>query len=327
MRFSRRQFVQLVTGATALPVMPAIAQAQAWPARVVRLLVGFPPGGGADATTRIIANRLSEVWDRQVVVENKPGVGGNVALDTAAHATPDGYTMVLATGAPAIYGFLLGSLNYDPVADLAPVTLIGTYPNMLVVSNASQMKSFADYLAAARANPGKVTFASPGVGTPGHLAGELLKQMAGINITHVPYRGVATGALSDVITGRVDAMFNTTGSLLQASRSGQVRALAVTSARRFQTAPEFPTLAESGVPGLDATSWYAIVVPGKTPAPVVQKMHADLVALLAEPAVKSRFEPLGLAVASSTPAELAARARADTALWGPVIKAANIKGE
>src|SRR4029077_20725323 len=132
-----------------------------------------------------------------------------------------------------------GALNYDPVADLAPVTLIGTYPNMLVVSNASPMKSFGDYLSAAKANPGKVTFASPGVGTPGHLAGELLKQMAGINITHVPYRGVAAGALGDVITGRVDAMFNTTGSLLQASRSGQVRALAVTSGQRFPTAPEF----------------------------------------------------------------------------------------
>jgi tripartite-type tricarboxylate transporter receptor subunit TctC len=270
---------------------------------------------------------LSEIWGQQVVIENKPGVGGNIALDTAAHAAPDGYTMVLATGAPAIYGFLLGALNYDPVADLAPVTLIGTYPNMLVVSNASPMKSFGDYLAAAKANPGKVTFASPGVGTPGHLAGELLKQMAGINITHVPYRGVAAGALSDVITGRVDAMFNTTGSLLQAARSGQVRALAVTSGQRFPTAPEFPTLAESGVPALDATSWYAIFVPGKAPAPIVQKMHADLVTILAEPAVRSKFEPLGLAVASSTPAELAARARADTALWGPVIRAANIKGE
>jgi tripartite-type tricarboxylate transporter receptor subunit TctC len=244
MRFSRRRFAQLVATAAGLPAMPDTARSQAWPVRVVRFLVGFPPGGGADATTRILANRLSEMWGQQVVVENKPGVGGNIALDTAAHAAPDGYTMVLATGAPAIYGFLLGVLNYDPVADLMPVTLIGTYPNMLIVSNASPMKSFGDYLAAAKASPGKVTFASPGVGTPGHLAGELLKQMAGINITHVPYRGVAAGALSDVITGRVDAMFNTTGSLLQAARSGQVRALAVTSEQRFPTAPEFPTIAE-----------------------------------------------------------------------------------
>ena len=327
MKLPRRQFLHLAAGVVAFPAMARIAKAQAWPARVVRLMVGFPPGGGADATTRIVANRLSEMWSQQVVVENKPGVGGNIALDTAAHATPDGYTMVLATGAPAIYGFLLGSLNYDPVADLAPVTLIGTYPNILVVSNASPFKTAREYIAAAKASPGKVTFASPGVGTPGHLAGELLKRLARIDITHVPYRGVAAGAMSDVITGRVDAMFNTTGSLLQAVRSGQVRGLAVTSGERFVTAPELPTIVEAGVPSFDATSWYGIFVPAKTPAPIMQKMHSDIAAMLGEPAVKARFEPLGIAVASSTPAELAAKARADTELWGPIIKSSNIRAE
>jgi tripartite-type tricarboxylate transporter receptor subunit TctC len=327
MKIPRRKFLHLAAGAAALPAVSGIATAQAWPARLVRLLVGFPPGGGADAAARIVANRLSEIWGQQVVIENKGGAGGNIAIDTAAHASPDGYTMALAVVAPAIYGFLFGSLNYDPVADLAPVTLVGVYPNVLVVSNSSPVKSVREYIANAKANPGKVTFASPGVGTSAHLAGELFKRMAGIDITHVPYRGVAAGGMSDLITGRVDAMFNTTGSLLQAVRSAQVRGLAVTSGQRFVTAADLPTIAESGVPGFDVTSWYGLFVPAKTPAPIVQKMQADIVAMLDEPAVKARFEPLGVAVAGSTPAELAARARADAELWGPVIKAANIKGE
>jgi tripartite-type tricarboxylate transporter receptor subunit TctC len=323
----RRQFLHLAASAAGLPVVSRAAFAQAWPSRVVRLFVGFPPGGGADAASRIIANRLSEIWGQQVVVENKPGAGGNIALDVAAHSAPDGYTMALATGAPGIYGFLLGSLNYDPETDLAPVTLIGTYPNMLVVATSSPLKSVQDYIAAAKASPGEITFASPGVGTPAHLCGELFKRRAGINITHVPYRGVTAGGLSDVIAGRVHAMFNTTGSLLQAARSGQVRGLAVTSRQRFVTATEFPTIAESGVPDFDATSWYGIFVPGRTSSSIIEKMHAGLVAILGEPSIKARFEPLGVAIASSLPAELAVRARADTELWGSINKAANINGE
>jgi tripartite-type tricarboxylate transporter receptor subunit TctC len=331
MKLSRRRVLQLAAGAAALPFLPraAVAQgaAQVWPTRIVRLVVGFPPGGGADSASRILANRLSEIWGQQVVVENKGGAGGNLGIDTVAHASPDGYTMGLATGAPAIYGFLLGALGYDPIADLAPVSMVGTYPNLMVVSNASPMKSVGEYIANAKANPGKVTFATPGVGTSGHLAAELFKRKAGIDITHVPYRGVAAGGMSDLIAGRVDCMFNTTGSLLQAVKAGQVRGLAVTTAERFEGAPEIPTIAESGVPGFDVTSWYALYVPAKTPQQIVKKMNAGVVAMLAEPAVKARFDLLGVAAAGSTPDELAARARADTALWGPIIKAANIRSE
>lgn len=327
MKLRRRAFLRAAAASIVLPVLPRIATAQAWPTRVVRLLVGFPPGGGADSATRITANRLSEIWGQQVVVENRPGAGGNIALDAAAHAAPDGYTMVLAVTAPAIYGFLFGSLTYDPAADLAPVAMIGTYPNILAVPNDSRFKSFRDYLAEAKANPGKVNFASPGVGTSAHLSGELLKRMAGIDITHVPYRGVAAGAMSDLMTGRIDAMMNTTGSLLQAVRSGQVRGLAVTSGERFPLASELPTIAESGVPGYDVTSWYAIYVPARTPEPIVQKMHADINAMLGEPATKTRFETLGVLARGSSPAELAARAQADAQLWGPIIKAANIKAD
>jgi tripartite-type tricarboxylate transporter receptor subunit TctC len=327
MNLARRRFLHLAVGAAALPAISAAANAQTWPSRIVRLLVGFPPGGGADAATRIVASRLSEIWGQQVVVENRGGAGGNIAIDTAAHASPDGYTMVLTTGAPAIYGFLLPSLNYDPIADLAPVSLVGLYPNVLVVANSSPFKSVREFIASAKANPGKVTFASPGVGTSAHLAGELFKRMAGIEITHVPYRGVAAGGMSDLISGRVDCMFNTTGSLLQAVRAGQVRGLAVTSGQRFATAPELPAVAESGVPGYDVTSWYALYVPARTPEPIVKKMNADTVAMLGEPAVKARFETLGIVVRGSTPEELAVRARGDTELWGPIIKAGNIRGE
>ncbi len=325
-RLHRRRFLLLAGSAAAAPAFSRTAWAQPWPSRVVRLLVGFPPGGGADAASRIIANGLSDIWGQQVVVENKPGVGGNIAMDTAAHAGPDGYTMALAVIAPAVYGFLLGSLNYDPVADLAPVTLIGTYPNVLIVSNTSPITSVGEYINAAKVNPGKVTFASPGVGTSAHLSGELFKRMAGIDITHVPYRGVAAGGMSDLMTGRVDAMFNTTGSLLQAVRSRQVRGLAVTSGQRFPIARELPTIAEGGVPGFDVTSWYGLFMTARTPAAIVQKLREDVVSMLDQPAVKARFEVLGVAVAGSTPAELAARARADAELWGPIIKAANIRG-
>jgi tripartite-type tricarboxylate transporter receptor subunit TctC len=326
MKLARRTFLQLASGAAALSAVARLARAQAWPTRVVRLLVGFPPGGGADATARIIGDQLSQRWGQPVVIENRPGAGGNIALDVAAHASPDGYTIALVVTAPAVYGFLLGSLSYDPEADLAPVSLVGTYPIMLVVSNASPIKSVRDYIAKAKANPGKVTFASPGAGTTPHLTGELFKQRAGIDITHVPYRGVAAGGMTDLIAGRVDAMFNTTGSLLAAVKAGQVRGLGVTSPQRFELAPELPTFAEA-VPGFEVVSWYGLYVPAKTPGSIVQKINADTVAMLSEPAVKARFEPLGVAVAGSTPAALAAKAHADAALWGPVIKAANIRGE
>jgi tripartite-type tricarboxylate transporter receptor subunit TctC len=326
MKFSRRKFLQATPGAVALAAMMRSAGAQNWPNHVIRILVGFPPGGGADSACRIVASRLSEIWGQSVIVENRPGAGGNIALDAAAHAPADGYTLLLVTVAPPIYGELLGTLTYDPLADLVPVSMVGKYPVILSVSKTSPMKSVADFIANAKANPGKVTYASPGVGTTGHLSAELFKRAADIDITHVPYRGVAAGAMTDLITGRVDCMFNTTGSLLQAVRSGQIRGLGVSSAQRFELSPELPAIAET-VPGFSAMWWYGLFVPGKTPDAIIRKMHADAVTMLDDAAVKTKFEPLGLAVASSTPEELAARERADAELWGPVIKAANIRAE
>jgi tripartite-type tricarboxylate transporter receptor subunit TctC len=205
MTLPRRRFLHLAAGAAALPTLSRMAFGQAWPNRIVRLVVGFPPGGGADAVTRIVASRLSEVWGQQVVVENKAGAGGNLAFDAVAHANPDGYTIMMANRAPAISRFLFSSLGYDAENDFAPVSQIGVYAHLLVVPNASPANSLQDFIANAKANPGKVTFASPGVGTPSHLTAELLKRTAGFEMTHVPYRGVAAGAMNDLIAGRIDA--------------------------------------------------------------------------------------------------------------------------
>jgi tripartite-type tricarboxylate transporter receptor subunit TctC len=293
----------------------------------VKLQVGFPPGGGMDSAGRIAANRLSDIWGQQVIVENRPGAGGRIAMDALAHAPPDGYTMLITAGAPAVTGLLFASLSFDAAGDFAPVSLVGTYPNLLVVPNSSPFAKVEDFIAFAKANPGKISWASPCIGSVPHLAGELFKSMAGIDITHVPYRGVAAGAMTDLISGRLDAMFNTTGSLLQPVKSGQVRGLAVTSAKRFPFAPELPTIAKSGVPGYEAVSWYALYVPARTPPDLIKKMNADCVAMLSEPATKQKYEPLGIVAGGSTPDQLTAMNAGDVAHWAPIIKSANIRGE
>jgi tripartite-type tricarboxylate transporter receptor subunit TctC len=326
MRFPRRDFLRRIAAAAALASLPSIARSQTYPARPVRLLVGFPPGGGSDVGARILANRLSELWGQQVVVENKPGAGGHLAIEVAAHASPDGYTMVWVGGAIPLYGLMIKSINYDPEADFTPVTLVGTYPNILAVANSSAWKSVADLIAAAKAKPGIVTYSSPGVGTSPHLTGVLFARMAGIEIRHVPYRGGAP-ALTDLIGGHVDCMFNTAGTLLAPVRAGQVRGLAVTSRQRFATAPELPTIAESAVPDFDVTSWYALYMPARTPASIVQKVSHDAAAVLNEPAVRSRYEQLGILSGGSTPQELADRGRSEAKLWRAVMTAAGIAPE
>jgi tripartite-type tricarboxylate transporter receptor subunit TctC len=316
----------MTAGAAVLGSLPSTARAQIYPTRPVRLLVGFPPGGGSDVGARIIANRLSEVWGQLVIVENKPGAGGHLAIEIAAHATPDGYTMIWVGGAIPLYGLMIKSINYDPEADLRPVTLVGTYPNILAVPNPSPWRSVADLIAAAKANPGIVTFSSPGVGTSPHLTGVLFARLAGIDIRHVPYRGGGP-ALTDLIAARVDCMFNTAGTLLTAIRAGQVRGLAVTSRKRFATAPELPTIAESGVPDLDVTSWYALYMPANSPSSLVQKVSHDAGEILSEPAVKGKYEQLGILSGGSTPAELADRGRSEAKLWRSVMEAAGIAPE
>ena len=327
MNLPRREFLRLGAAAVAAPALPRMASAQAWPTRVVRIIVGFPPGGGADATARIAAARLSEIWGQQVIVENKGGAGGNIAHDAAAHAAPDGYTILFSPSSLPIMPLLYTSLNYDPIADFVSISTLGKYPNLIVVSKDSPMNSLKEFIDRAKANPGKVTFATPGIGTTPHFTAELFKKMAGIDITHVPYRGVAAGAMSDLLTNRIDSMFNTTGSLLQAVRSGQVRGLAQSTPERSPLAPELPTFAEAGVPGLNVSSWYGLFAPAKTPPDIVKKMHDDTAKMLAEPETKKKYEVLGIEAASATADQMAALMKNEIALWTPVIKAANIKGE
>ena len=267
------------------------------------------------------------MWGQQVVVENKGGAGGNIAHDTAAHAPPDGYTILFSPSSFPIMPMLYPALNYDPMKDLVPISLLGKYPNLIVVSKDSPLTTLQAFMDKAKANAGKVTFATPGIGTTPHLTAELFKQKAHLDITHVPYRGVAAGAMSDLLANRIDSMFNTTGSLLQAVRSGQVRGLAQSTPERSPLAPELPTFAEAGVPGFSVSSWYGLFIATKTPREIVTKMHDSVATMLKEPAVKARYEVLGVDAASATPDELTAIMKSEIELWAPIIKAANIRGE
>ncbi len=327
---TRRHLVGLAAASALAPTVStrnARAQqslSQPWPNRIVKLVAPFPPGGGTDVVARILTNRLSDVWGQQVIVENKPGAGGNFGAEQVARSDPDGYTILIAALPMAVNRFLFRSLGYNSITDFAPVIMICQFPNLLVVPNSSPAKTVQELIAHGKANSGKLTFASSGVGTSPHLSGELFKRMAGFEMTHIPYRGVAP-ALSDVIPGRVDMMFNTAAGVLQQARAGQVRGLAVSTVKRFSTAMEFPTVAESGLPGFDVTSWYALFVPVKTPADIVRKIHADTAAILLEPAIKARLEQVGVEVVASTPQQLGARLKAETEQWGPIIKGAGIK--
>ena len=267
---------------------------------------------------------MSELLGQQVVVDNRAGAGSNIGAEAAARSTPDGYTLLLGAPPLAINRFLYASLNYDSVSDLAPVSLLCRFPNILAVPVSSPLTSVRSFIDYAKANPGKVTYSSPGIGTTPHLSGELFKRMAGIELIHVPYRGAGAGAITDTIAGRVDSAINTTGSLLPTVRSGQLRGLAVTTLKRFPTAPELPTIAESGIPGFDVSSWYALFVPAKTPPEIIARLNATTVTALSEPAVRARFEPLGVVVESSTPEGLGALLQSEIDKWGPIIKAAGI---
>ena len=303
------------------PAASRPALAQGWPVRPVRIIVPYAPGGSTDTVARITADRLSRTWGQQVVIENKPGAGTNIAAAAVAGSDPDGYTIFIGTSSLATSRLLYRSLPYA-LSDLAPVTLVCTFPLLLLAPNSSPARSVAEFIAFARANKGKVTFASPGVGTVPHLAGELFKQMAGIEITHVPYRGDAP-ALADTIAGRVDLQIGGS-AMLEQIRSGQVRGLAASTAKRSQLAPELPSVAEAGVPGFDVTGWFAFFVPRRTSPAIIDKIHIDTVTALRDPAVKAKFDNIGMVAIGSTPEELAALLTAEIEKWQPVIRQAHI---
>ena len=315
----RRTFTVMAATVAAAGLAPA-ARAETWPTRPVRLLVPFAPGGSTDVTARLIGDQLTRTWGQTVVIENKPGAGTHLASDLVAKAAPDGYTVLITAATLPIGRHLYRSLPYE-ISDLAPVSLIVTFPLLILVPPGSPLRSVADLIARAKANPGKLSYASPGQGTTPHLAGELLKQMTGIDMTHVPYRGDGPG-LADTMAGRVDLQIGGP-ALLEQVKGGTVRAIAMTSAQRSPLAPEIEAVGET-VPGYDVSSWFALFVPAKTPRDIVARMSADVQRVTADPAIKARFAEISMVAGGSTPEALGALVDAEVKKWGTVIKAANI---
>ena len=295
-----------------------------YPDRPVHIILGYPPAGPVDIITRIMADRLSQIWGQAAVVENVSGAGGNIGGDRVAKAAPDGYTLLMATNAQlAINPSLYKKMTFDPIKDLMPISLSVYSPNILVVPNDMPAKSVAELVAYAHANPGKLTFGSAGVGTTQHLAGELFKSMAKIDIQHVPYRGGAP-VITDLLGGRLTMSFIAIAPAIPLVREGKVRALAVTSATRFAAAPELPTMIESGYPGFVSILSIGLMAPAGTSPAIIEKLHRDAVKALAPPEVRKKLADIGMEVIAGSPTEFAAAIKAETPQWAKVIKDAGI---
>lgn len=323
MRLPRRQFLQLAAGTAALPFVSFAARADIYPNRAVRFLVPFPPGGASDPVARVLGAKLSDIWGQPVLVENKGGAGGNIGAMAAVQSPPDGYTIFIATNFVATNPFLYPALGYDPLKDLAPVTRLTNFTNVLLVPVASPIKSVKDFIAFAKTRDGKASYASPGVGTIQHLCGELFKRTAKIELTHVPYRGGGP-ALTDLMGGRVDVMVATLPSVMGQIRGGAVRALAVTSAKRIPFAPDIPTVSEAALPGFDVSDGQCLYMPGKTPSEYVRRVHDDVLKVLADPAVKQKFVEIDVLIETSRPEEVTTYLKKQMAQWSIIIKDANI---
>ncbi|HTP96153.1 MAG TPA: tripartite tricarboxylate transporter substrate binding protein [Burkholderiales bacterium] len=296
------------------------AHAQDYPAKPVRWVVPFPAGGPLDIVARVIGVRLSETWGQPVIVDNRPGAGGNIGAEVVAKSAPDGYTIVMgALSTHAVNVSLFRKLPYDPVRDFAPVTLISEVPNVLVVNPAVPAKTVAEFIAYARANPGKLNFASGSTGSAGHLAGELFKTMARVDMTHVPYKGAAP-AVTDLLAGQVQLMFDNLASALPNIRAGRLRAIAVTTKKRSAFVPELPTIAESGLPGFDVSTWFGVMAPAATPRPIVNRLHDGIVRALAHPDVKERLAAMGAEPVGDTPEQFGAFVKSEIAKYAKVVK-------
>ncbi len=298
---------------------PAV-QAETYPGRPIRIVVGFPTGGAPDTLARIVSEKISPSWGQPVVVDNKPGAGGNIGAEAVARAPGDGYTLALGTvGTHSINGAVYSKLPYDMVKDFTPVILLATTPNVLVVHPGVPAKTTAELIALAKSKPGALTFGTPGIGTSPHVAGELFNTVAGVKITHVPYKGRAM-AIPDLLGGHITMMFDNLPSALPVIKEGKLRALGVTSLKRSASAPDIPTLAEQGLSGFQADSWFAIFAPATTPKDVVAKLNTELNRIFTLPDVQAKLKTLGLDPVLGTPDALASFQKAEIAKWAKVVK-------
>jgi tripartite-type tricarboxylate transporter receptor subunit TctC len=300
--------------------------AQAFPNKPIRIVVTFTSGGAPDIIARLLGERFTAAWGQPVIIDNKPGSGGNIGADFVAKAAPDGYTLVVGTvGTHSINGALYAKMPYDMVKDFSPVSLVATTPNMLVVNNDVPARTVKELIDLGK-HEGKMSFASSGSGTSIHVSGELFKSMTGIDMTHIPYKGRAS-ALPDLLGGRVTMMFDNMPSSLPLVREGKLRALGVTSLTRAAAAPEIPTIAESGLPGFEAVSWFAMFAPAGTPKPVVDKIQAEINHILKMPDIAKRLTDIGLEPVGSTPEDLAAYQRSEIVKWAKVVKDSGARAE
>jgi len=323
LKLPRRRFLHLAAGAAALPVVPRIAMAQAFPTRPVRIVVPFAAGGATDIIARLIGQWLSERLGQQFVIENRPGAGSNIGTEMVVNAPPDGYTLLQVGASSAINATLYEKLSFNFLRDIAPVSGIISIPFIMAVNPSFPAKTVSEFIAYARANPGKVNMASGGNGTAGHLSGELFKMMAGINMVHVPYRGEGP-ALTDMLGGQVQAMFGTMPASIEYVRAGKLRPLAVTSARRSELLPDLPTVGDF-VTGYETSAWQGIGAPKNTPAEIINKLNKEINAGLADPKLKTRVADMGGTVLAGSPADFDKLIADETEKWGQVVKFSGAK--
>jgi tripartite-type tricarboxylate transporter receptor subunit TctC len=311
--------------AALLAVTGAAHAAQAYPTRPIRIVVAYPPAGATDILARIIGQKMNEAWGQPVIVENRPGANGNIGTEYAARATPDGHTFLMTTAGPhGINPSLYRKLGYDAVKDFAPVSLVALVPNILVVNNALPVKDVQGLIAYSKANPGKLSYGTPGAGSTAHLSMELFKSMTGASIVHVPYKGSA-GVLTDIMGGQIAATMDNIPPYLPQVKAGKIRALAISTAKRSPAIPELPTVAEAGVRGYSSSAWFGLVAPAATPKDVVAKLSAETARILQMPDVKGRLTELGAEPIGSTPEQFGAHIKAEIAKWGKVIREAKVE--
>jgi tripartite-type tricarboxylate transporter receptor subunit TctC len=325
MKLPRRNFLHLAAGAAALSAVSRFARAQAYPTRPVRIVVGFAPGGAGDITTRLMGQWLSERLGQQFIIDNRPGAGSNIGTEVVVNAPPDGYTLLMVGVFNAINATLYDKLNFNFIRDIAPVAGVIRVSLVMVVNPSVPANTVPEFIAYAKANPHKLNMASVGTGTGGHIAGELFKMMAGVDMVHVPYRGGGS-VFNDLLGGQVQVMFATTVGSIGYIRASRLRALAVTTATRSETLPDLPTM-DSLLPGYEASVWYGIGAPKNTPAEIIDTLNKEINAALADPKLKARLADVGGTVLAGSPADFGKLIADETEKWGKVIRAANIKAE